>query len=387
MIATATTTALLLFVAGVVSTIAIEELLRYAFRRAGTNARRSRFGRFVLRRRAAKILAHGDRWTTTIGRLRFPWVVAAYGPFAPENIESRYHSDALRYPPEIQISVEAVARDVAERRARGEEAPFNGHGYKLIRFTVSDRTPAEEAPRLVLHFGPTDFFHMLATDQRLDDPAATGDGSTLRSRYATNADLRRAPVPEFATHWGVGLAVLTSDQYLLVSERGNTAVDADVFFPAVAEGANRPGDSHPDTRAPDPLRTAQRGISEELGIELRPDELRWLSFGANSVLCEYALIGIVRSRYSVEEIRRRRSIGQSRDGWETARLHYVDFSPEEVATFMSDPERTFSPFGVIAILHALMDEFGVRDTEAAMNKAHVTLSQTLPRWLTHPDGD
>jgi hypothetical protein len=140
----------------------------------------------------------------------------------------------------------------------------------------------------------------------------------------------------------VGLAVVTADHFLLVSERGNTAVDPNIFFPSVAEGATRAMDGG-ENGAPDHFSTARRGLEEELGILLTPEELTWLSFGANTYLCEYALIGRVDTPFTVEEIERRRALGAAKDSWETRRLHPVEFTPQAVAAFCSQPGGVFPP--------------------------------------------
>ncbi|MDQ0286805.1 hypothetical protein J2Z49_001922 [Desulfofundulus luciae] len=110
-----------------------------------------------------------------------------------------------------------------------------------------------------------------------------------------------SPVPEFATHFGVGIMVVTADGKIIFCERGPTAVDAFVFFPSVAEGSSRPVDAGPNG-GPDPYRTAVRGLAEELDLEISPDHVKSLSFGANAVLCEYALCGVVYVEQTEEEI-------------------------------------------------------------------------------------
>lgn len=171
--------------------------------------------------KAAKIERLGTQWGTTVGDVWFPWVVASYGPFHPENIESYFHPEEPAYPPEIEETFEALQEDIGRRAAGGEEVPYDSEDFKLLRFHVSSRTRRLEEPKLVLHFGPTTYYRMLATDQRLDVPMTYGGRTfTLRERYGAGVDLRVSPVPQLATHWGVGLAVVTVDHRLLISERG-----------------------------------------------------------------------------------------------------------------------------------------------------------------------
>jgi transcriptional regulator with XRE-family HTH domain len=283
-------------------------------------------------------------------------------------------------PPPAE-TFEALQRDIARRAAAGEDVPYDSEDFKLVRFHVSSRTRRLEEPKLVLHFAPTTYYRMLATDQRLDVPMTFGGRTfTLRERYGAGVDLRVAPVPELATHWGVGLAVVTADHFLLVSERGNTAVDPHIFFPSVAEGATRAMDGG-ENGAPDHFSTASRGMGEELGVPLGRGELTWLSFGANAYLCEYALVGRVNTPFTVEEIERRRALGAAKDSWETKRLHAVEFTPHAVAEFCSQTERRFSAFALITFVHALMHEFGITKTEAAFTGAKVKVTQHLPAWV------
>ncbi len=327
------------------------------------------------------------RWGTVIGGVWFPWVVAGYGPYRPEHIESYYTAEEPVYPDEIEEAYRLLHEDVGRRAVLGEEVPYNSAGYKLVRFHVSSRAGSQEEPKLVLHFAPTDFFRMLVTDQRLDVPLTAGGRTyTLRERYAAEVDLRIAPVPELATHWGVGLGVVTADGRLLVSERGNTAVDPHVYFPAVAEGATRPLDVT-GTGAPDHFNTARRGVLEELGVDVKAEELTWLSFGANSYLCEYALIGKIDTAHTFAEIESHRSVGAAKDSWETKRLHAVEFSPPAVSRFCSEPDRRFSAFALITIVHSLMHEFGVSKTAAAFENASVNVTQHLPQWLVREPVD
>jgi hypothetical protein len=333
------------------------------------------------RAKAMRIERLSTRWGTVVGAVWFPWVVAGYGPYRHGHIESHFHAEEPAYPPEIEASLEALRQDIAQREAMGDDVPYDSEDFKLLRFHVSSRTGRLEEPRLVLHFGPTTYYRMLATDQRLDVPLTVGGRTfTLRERYAAGVDLRVAPVAELATQWGVGIAVVTADHFVLVSERGNTAVAPHVFFPAVAEGATRALDTATNG-APDHARLAARGIEEELGVPLRPEELTWLSFGANSCLCEYALIGRVDTPFTVEEIDRRRALGAAKDAWETRRLHAVPFTPQAVAEFCAQPERRFSAFALITLVHALMHEFGVTRTDAAFAGVKVAVTQHLPGWV------
>ena len=313
----------------------------------------------------------------TVGKTAVPWVVCAYGPYSRENIKVHYNPNLLKKPPEIKALYEEKIREVKRRETKGEPVPFNGLGYQLEKFFVGHRTGPHEEPSLHLSFRPTDYFTMLVTDNMLDEPIVVDNvKTTLRKRYAERVDLMYSPVPEFATHFGVGIMVVTADGKIIFSERGPTAVDAFVFFPSVAEGSSRPVDAGSNGR-PDPYRTAVRGVAEELGIEISPDQVKFLSFGANAVLCEYALCGVVYTDQTEEEILRVRSLGVPKDKWESQKLYFMPFIPETVARFMTS-SKPWSPFAVICTVHALLDRFGKEKMEKALAGKEIYLSQRLP---------
>lgn len=85
--------------------------------------------------------------------------------------------------------------------------------------------------------------------------------------------------------------------------------------------------------------------------------------------------------WTAPRIDARRSTGAAKDNWETQHLHAVPLSPVDVARFMADRSRTFSAFAIVAIMHTLMHEFGIRATEAAFENVTVSVSQHLPPWL------
>ena len=313
-----------------------------------------------------------------VGNSTVPWIVCSFGPYHPDDVKTVYNKSPIPMPAAVEKRYEEAKRDVKRRESKGESVPFNGLGYQLERFSTVGRAGDEERPVLTMAFRPTDYFRMLVTDQRLDDEIIIdGQVTTLRRHYAQRTDLKVAPVPEFATHFGVGLAIVTRDQRLVISERGHTAVDSFVLFPSVAEGSSRPVDGG-DKGGADPYRTAVRGVAEEMGIEVSRDDVRFLSFGVNVHLCEYALLGVVEVPQSEREILEIRSLGIPKDQWENRRLHFVDFNPKAVAGFATTSNLRWSPFAVATFIHALVDGHGHESTLQAFRNVTLRLSQEVP---------
>lgn len=360
---------LLSFIAGIATSIAAEMLWEW-IRDNGARTVKRRLARFHRPKPA-------PAGFLTIGDTQVPWVVCAYGPYSRENIKILYNPHETKKPPEIQRLYDELIKDVKKREAKGDPIPFNGLGYKLEKFFVGARTGPGEEPALTLGFRPTDYFSMLVTDARLDEPIVVDNvKTTLRKRYADRVDLAYSPVPEFATHFGVGIMVVTLDGQIVFSERGPTAVDSYVFFPSVAEGSSRPVDAGP-SGGPDPYRTAVRGIAEELGIEVSTDQIRFLSFGANAVICEYALCGVVHIDQTADDLLRIRNLGVPKDRWESQKLHFVPFQPEAVAEFMAR-NKPWSPFAIVCAVHALYDHYGGVKLEKAFRGIKIILSQYPP---------
>jgi len=321
-------------------------------------------------------LAVTDSGYLRVGRSTVPWIVCAMAPWNMDQILCRYNPNPLPVPEPIRNRISELAHQLQSLAQDGRRIPFNGLGYKLESFDVSQRTVPEELPLLHLNFRPTDYFTMLATDHALDEPMVIdGQQTTLRQAYAKDVDLRVHPVDQFATHFGVAIQVVTSDNLMIVSERGDTAVDANVLFPSVAESGSRPVDGD-DRQVPHPNRTATRGIYEELAIELSPNDINWISFGANAVLCEYGMIGWVRLKIPWQQVLVRREAGLPKDTWESARLHAIPFSPTSVARFMAT-NGPWSPFAIVAIYHTLLVEFTWEEVNQAFEKIDLQLSETL----------
>ena len=278
------------------------------------------------------------------------------GPWGRDQIVGHYQAKPTAWPDPVKQVVRALTQEVHQASRRGERVPFNGLGYQLTAFDVSQRTVPDEAPLLHLHFRPTDYFTMLATDQRLDARLMIGgQETTLRQEYAAQVDLRQRPVTAFATHFGVAVQIITADGLTLVTERGHTAVDAHVLFPSVAEGASRPVDGD-DRQVPHPTRTAMRGLAEEWAVVVEPDKVHWVSFGANAVLCEYGLLGWVALKETWATLERRRAAGVPQDLWEAARVHAIPFQPQAIATFVAE-HQPWSPFALATLYHTLLGHF------------------------------
>jgi hypothetical protein len=86
------------------------------------------------------------------------------------HIECYYHPGSLQLPEELRQSYEHLTADLRQRRLDGDDVPYNSDVFRLVKFHVSSRTDNLEESKLILHFAPTTYYEMLATDRRLDIP-------------------------------------------------------------------------------------------------------------------------------------------------------------------------------------------------------------------------
>jgi transcriptional regulator with XRE-family HTH domain len=82
---------------------------------------------------AARIERLGTRWGTVVGDVWFPWVVASYGPYRHEHIESHFHAEEPAYPPEVDETFQALRQDLIRRAAVGDDVPYESDDFKLLR--------------------------------------------------------------------------------------------------------------------------------------------------------------------------------------------------------------------------------------------------------------
>ncbi len=318
--------------------------------------------------------ATNDPTSTLIGAMfTFPWVSIAYGPFRTGDIRAEVSQTRKRYKPEVESWRKGLLKQIS---SPGNSPFYNSEGLGLVRFETRLRAGAEERPTLNLQFVLTDFVASMASDQRLDldfvDPEL--NVTTIRKKYFRDHDLRKAPYPGVSCHFGIQLAVITSDSKLIIPTRGDTMVSRGLVAPSVAEGALPTSDA-PAVNSYDPNRTALRGLAEELGVLSDPPIL-WLSFGANWLTGQYALVGLCRLDESFEDVAQLHRAAVPRDNWENASIESVEFSPEGLRDYViQHPKAQWSPFACVAFTHALVHEFGLKHVARCLGNLSISTTK------------
>src|SRR5260370_4692739 len=146
-------------------------------------------------------------------------------PYASERITCHHEASSLESPPEVQKLYDRVLKEQESIKKKTGKADF--HRGAMVAFVNYHHayTNVLEEPTLFLNFKTTDYYAFLATALKLDEPVpgTFSPHETLRSKYLKH-DAYRSPVSFLATSFGVNLAVVTSDEYLIVGKRSESGV-------------------------------------------------------------------------------------------------------------------------------------------------------------------
>jgi hypothetical protein len=244
-------------------------------------------------------------------------------------------------PPSLQPNpVPELQQKIEDKRKELEEAPdaWNAKKFALRRIEVS-RVGSYELPALNLHYAETDYasYQVVASEweKRFQREPAAGilQGGELLD-----------VLPGLSNSFGINLTVETADDQLILTRRsGKTAGGWNLRHISVNEGMAL-ADKDPKTGLPDPYRTALRGISEELGVDLggEPDIRERITF--HSLVCdvtryEWALLGhvnLTQTRWTNAYFIQARKFGLGPDDWESNGLEFLPMTRGAVEDALRD---------------------------------------------------
>lgn len=304
----------------------------------------------------------------SIGNICLDFIVLQHANFDKSSIRCSYVDIEYPLKEEFKRLKQKLINDIEERERNGEQrVPYNGLNYKLLEFDTSYREIIDgiEKEILKLKFAPTDYFTQLITDLNTD--------SRYRNQIARETNLKVNPVKEFASIVGINFNVITSDGYLIVTERSQYAnVNAGIFHTSVAENMSRPIDAGSNTMAPDVFRCAVRGIKEELGLEVEETNIMFTTFGAYPKWCQYKLIGYTHIQENKEQVIRLHSTVEAKDKWENNKLHFVPCNPTSIAEFVATTIDRWYDIGLVCVVLSLFQKgYTHKEIEHAFIKAKV----------------
>ena len=295
------------------------------------------------------------------GNLNTSWTIVdggiEGGRYTSETIKTYFDQRPLKLTPDLQKLYQKIQKREEEKRQRGESFLWNGQRYYLNRF-VTSRTSLQEYIALDLWFGPADYYTFQATQMSLDEKIKENKKLiSLREKYLKNIKWDK-PVEFFSNSFSINLGIITEDNYLILTQRGeNLGSRPGVFNISVCEGINRL-DRKVESGAPNMFSTALRGIGEEIAEELGllvNDDIIFLSFGVDIEYSQWGLLGMVRVNATKDQIIQWRASGV-KDKWENIKLYFIPFRIEDVIKFVYS-ESPWGPAALCCIYHILIHEF------------------------------
>jgi hypothetical protein len=291
----------------------------------------------------------------SFGKLQTTWMVLdgdGTESYLPQHIRTFYDPYPETILEEIQEAKKEIEQEQMQKEKEGKMFSWNGDAYHCVKYVIS-RDPIHERMKVSLWYKPTDYYTVLAKNRCLDIPA-------FREKYLLGHDWETL-LPSIPTISAVVLSVLSSDGYIILTQRGsNLAVRPGVFHASVGEGLSRPLDKSTTSQAPDFYRCACRGLSEELGMQENIDfvssDIHFLSLGLDTHYITCGLRGMVKVQKSASEIMKNWRAGV-KDKMENKHLFAIPFTPQDVCDFVFSHE-PWAPGGLICLYHTLVHEFG-----------------------------
>lgn len=284
-------------------------------------------------------------------------------PFLHEKITCHLEEEFLALPSELaELHDEVDMEQEIIEEQKGRRDFHNGAMVALIDYHQS-YTHVIEDPTLFLRFKRTDYYAFLATAMKIDEisPGSSSPAQTLRAKYLGRGSYRK-PNPFFATSFGVNVAVVTNDEYIVIGRRSDHRVSHyhGALAVPVMESVNPMRDRNPVGQL-DVYEAASRGLREELGVEIQDKrDIRFFTLCVDNRHYLYGLTGLVRvEQYSRNNISALRSQGV-RDWWENPDLYFLPFDPQSVGEFIKREggPAVFHPTSFVAIVQALVYECG-----------------------------
>jgi hypothetical protein len=291
-------------------------------------------------------------------------IVEGDGETEFEDIVCSYDPNPAVLLPEIETEKKRIARREASRKRKGELYQWCGPTTALRKF-ARGRTSIEERLRVHLSFQLSDWYSYLAAKSILDGEQA--QSISTRAKYFGEynwANPNIQPHPVFTHTFGVAATLITDDDYLVLTKRGDPiSVYSGAYHIPINETLSPAKDRADMGNSLDLFKTVMRGAYEELSLELRPSAVTFLALEVDVALNLWGMLGVARTNLRMQDIVDARRRG-TKDRWESLELFPIKFRLNRVVEFVA-LHRPWSSGALACIYFTLVKEFG----KAATNKA------------------
>lgn len=284
--------------------------------------------------------------------------------FSCNDVACEYIETDIDFPEELkEVTNEILRRKRKEAEEKGQV--FDNHlGYKLLEIKMKRKIEKEvRKQKILLSFGPTDFYTSVRTNQSLDEPVSNGEESvftTIRRKYIREIDLNEPKYLKnsfLSNMFGVALATITEDGRIILQQRSQRVLmGPERLTLATAENMIR-GLDEDEAGKPSPFITAKRCIREELGEEVDTKDVLFLGFGVRLDNLLPQALGMVKLSLKSSDI----SFVKAKDRWE-GRNFLDDFTTKNLRKYFVEPY-LISDTAKLTILLTLIHEFGFENVE------------------------
>ena len=278
------------------------------------------------------------------------------------------------------LPVQEIGGRIAAKRELIEQTPgaWNAETVALRQVEVS-RTGTSEDPVLNLGFAKSDYASFQVIASAWEEHAGTRNG-----RQPAAAEMLDV-LPGLSNSFGINLTIETADgQLLLTTRSAKTASAGNLRHISVNEGMSV-ADEDPAIGAPDPYRTAVRGIEEELGAQLGEDLQDRIVF--HSLICdvaryEWALLGHVNlagTEWTSDAFLDCRKLGMAADSWESNGLQFIPMTAASLQDALAD-DSDWIGHGYLNLLFSAVHRFKT-ERPALLKAARTALGEDAPLLL------
>lgn len=308
-----------------------------------------------------------------IGDLHLPfarWFGDGELEFTQEDIWCEYSErETLLFPKELQPIMERIINEEKEKSREHGRTYDDNPLYRLVKVKLERPVVAgikERKQKLILFLGPTSFYPYSALNLSLDKVMLRdrhGKTISLREKYLKGVNLRYAGCLQYLklpNPLGVALAVVTNDNYILLQRRSSMVCMGPERYTVGAAELMIRGIDVTEKGNPSPFVTAKRCIKDELRINIKEEDVKFLIFGMRLDYLQPQLLGIVKLCMNADEAIK---IAESaRDRWE-GNIFKVEFSINALKNYLLLEETKMSTTAKLTIIFALINKYGFEEID------------------------
>ena len=299
------------------------------------------------------------------------------GEHAIENslLRAELDEQPIELPSDLRRLRDYTKATLQKKVSEGHSNIWNAQRFSLREFEPT-RLGSIERLGLWFRFQLTDYAAYYAITSQLDKPVVfdmAGNLCTIRDKYFPMFDVER-PNPYITHSFSIDLVVVTKqdNKVILVKRNNLVARSKNKFTVSVQEGMQYPLDLDEHGR-PSFVKTAVRGLWEELGIDLdrinvTSSKIEFLNFGVLANISEYALLGCIKlpiRAYDVEQAYY--DLAKDRGLETTNELYAVDFYPAPILEFIAN-HAPWTHHGIANLFYTMVRYWGYWEVKRTIKK-------------------